>query len=89
MGGGRGPKAATAVSGPGRGYTIDPAIRTYVLAGDESALPAISTLLPALPPDASVTVLAEVAHHDAPVDLPTSPGRRRALARPGRGRDAW
>jgi NADPH-dependent ferric siderophore reductase len=68
------PKAATAVSGPGRGYTIDPAMRTYVLAGDESALPAISTLLPALPPDASVTVLAEVAHTDAQVDLPSHPG---------------
>lgn len=68
------PTAATAVSGPGRGYTIDPAIRTYVLAGDESALPAISTLLTAMPPDTSVTVLAEVAHTDARVALPTHPG---------------
>ena len=83
------PGAATAVSGTGRGYTIDPSVATYVLAGDESALPAISTLLSAIPHDAHLTVLAEVAHPDARLDLPTHPGAavgwldRSAGARPG------
>lgn len=50
----------TAVSGTGRGFEVDPAVTTYVLAGDESALPAISTLVPALPVGASVTVVLAV-----------------------------
>ncbi len=67
------PGDPTAVSGTGRGYTIDPETRTYVLVGDESALPAISTLLEALPAEAAVTVLAEVSHPDARLDLPAHP----------------
>jgi NADPH-dependent ferric siderophore reductase len=63
-----------AVSGTGRGYAVDPAGTEYVLAGDESALPAIGTLLEALPPRAAVTVLAEVAHPDARFALPAHPG---------------
>ena len=63
------PGDPTAISGPGRGYAIDPADRSYLLAGDESALPALSTLLAALPPEATVTVLVEVAHPDARLDL--------------------
>ncbi len=62
-----------AVSGTGRGYTVDPAVDSYVLAGDETALPAISVLLEALPATATVAVLAEVAHPDARVDLPPHP----------------
>lgn len=68
------PGDAAAVSGTGRGYTIEPTTSRYVLAGDESALPAISVLLEALPPDASITVLAEVARPDARLDLPPHPG---------------
>lgn len=68
------PGDAAAVSGTGRGYTIDPATPAYVLAGDESALPAISVLLEALPADATVTVLTEVARPDARLDLPAHPG---------------
>jgi NADPH-dependent ferric siderophore reductase len=66
--------AAAALSGTGRGYTIDQSVSQYVLAGDESALPAISVLLEALPPGASVTVLAEVARPDARFELPLHPG---------------
>lgn len=68
------PGDAAAVSGTGRGYTIDPAARAYLLAGDESALPAISVLLETLPADASITVLAEVAQPDARLDLSAHPG---------------
>ncbi|MEO7428338.1 MAG: siderophore-interacting protein, partial [Acidimicrobiales bacterium] len=33
------------LSGPGRGYTIDPSATSFLLLGDESAIPAISQLL--------------------------------------------
>jgi NADPH-dependent ferric siderophore reductase len=52
---------AVAVSGPGRGYAPDPAATSFLVAGDESALPAITTLLPALPDGADATVLVEIA----------------------------
>lgn len=68
------PGAAAAVSGTGRGYEIDPATADYVLAGDESAIPAISVLIEALPPEAAVAIHIEVAHPDARVDLPPHPG---------------
>ena len=68
------PGDPAAVSGTGRGYTVDPATPAYLLVGDESALPAISVLLEALPVEATVTVLAEVARPDARFDLPTHPG---------------
>jgi len=81
---GRGPLSAwadgakkgdrVAVSGTGRGYEIDPAARTFLLAGDESALPAIGVLLPALPPEAEILVLIEARHLDAGVELPAHPG---------------
>jgi len=63
-----------AVSGTGRGYTIDPDASAFVLAGDESAIPAISQLLEALPGPARIEVLIEVAHPDARLDLPSHPG---------------
>jgi len=66
--------AQVAVSGTGRGYTVDPDTRELLLAGDESALPAISVLLEALPAAASVQVLVEVRGDDARVDLPAHPG---------------
>ena len=63
-----------AVSGTGRGYEIDPAVRSFLLAGDESALPAICMLLRSLPPEAEVQVLIEVRHLDARLELPAHPG---------------
>jgi NADPH-dependent ferric siderophore reductase len=38
-----------ALSGPGRGYPVDPEAPGFLLAGDESALPAIGQVLEALP----------------------------------------
>jgi NADPH-dependent ferric siderophore reductase len=67
------PGRRVAVSGTGRGYDIDATATRFVLAGDESALPAIGTLLPALPAAATVVVLAAVHHPDARVDLPPHP----------------
>lgn len=59
-----------ALSGTGRGYTVDARAPAYLLAGDESALPAIGQLLDALPRGADVQVLVEVGHPDARLELP-------------------
>ena len=47
--------------GPGPGYAIDEDAEWYVLIGDDAALPAIETILAALPPSMPVTVLLETA----------------------------
>lgn len=67
------PGAPAAVSGPGRGYEIDEGAPAFLLAGDESAIPAIRQLLEALPASAAVQVLIEVAHPDARLALPDHP----------------
>jgi NADPH-dependent ferric siderophore reductase len=67
------PGAEAAVSGPGRGYEIDPSAAAFLLAGDETALPAISQLLELLPADRPVQVLLEVAEPDARLALPDHP----------------
>jgi NADPH-dependent ferric siderophore reductase len=62
-----------ALSGPGRGYPIDADATMFLLAGDESALPAIGQLLMALPTEQPVRVIIEVAQPDARLDLPARP----------------
>ncbi len=59
-----------AISGPGRGYAIDTTAGSYVLAGDETALPAIGQLIDAMPDEMPVDVVVEVRHPDAEVHLP-------------------
>ena len=61
-----------AVSGPGRGFTIDNTAPGYLIGGDESAIPAIRQLLRAIPSSIPTRVLIEVAARDARVDLPHS-----------------
>ena len=61
--------APVAISGTGRGYEVDPAAPAFVLAGDESALPAITTILPALPRDAAGHVHVELGGPDGEQDL--------------------
>jgi NADPH-dependent ferric siderophore reductase len=73
-----------AVSGTGRGYEIDPSDRSFLLAGDESAVPAISVLLDALPGEASALVLVE-ARPGAQVDLPAHPGASTTWLEPADG----
>jgi NADPH-dependent ferric siderophore reductase len=63
-----------AVSGTGRGYQADPATKSFVLGGDESALPAVGVLLETLPASASVQVLIEIRDEAARVDLPERRG---------------
>lgn len=67
------PGDRAAVSGPGRGYSVDPEAPAFLLAGDESAIPAIGQLLEALPPDRPVQVRIEVARPDARLALPAHP----------------
>lgn len=67
------PGSPAAVSGPGRGYAVDPDAPAFLLAGDETAIPAISQLLEVIPPDRPVQVLVEVAHPDGRVELPAHP----------------
>ncbi len=46
--------------GPGPGYAVDVATAQHLLVGDDSALPAIETILATLPASATVHVLLEV-----------------------------
>ena len=50
------PGDAIALSGPGRGYTVDPDATSFVLLGDETAQPAIGQLQEHLPIGAAVQV---------------------------------
>ena len=62
------PGESVAVSGPGRGYDIDSAATAFLLAGDETAIPAICQLLEHLP-FVPISVHVSVNHPDAKVDL--------------------
>lgn len=66
--------ARAAVSGPGRGYRIDPDAAAFLLAGDETAIPAISQLLEVVPSAAAVDVHVEIAAPDARQPLPERAG---------------
>jgi NADPH-dependent ferric siderophore reductase len=52
---------ALILAGPGPSYQIDPEADWFLLVGDDAALPAIETILDALPAEARVRVLLEVA----------------------------
>ncbi len=68
------PGAPTGYSGPGAGYTVDPTRSRYLLAGDETALPAIVQLLAAIPAAATIDVVIEIAAPDGRIGLPAHPG---------------
>ena len=59
-----------ALSGPGRGYPVDPDATEFLVAGDESAIPAIGQVLQALPPGSMTRVLIEVARPEARLEIP-------------------
>ena len=69
-----GPGDEAAISGPGRGYPIDADAPGFLLAGDESAIPAIGQLLEALPGDRPVRVVVEAADPAARLELPGRAG---------------
>ncbi len=63
------PGDPAAVSGPGRGYAIDDDAPQFLLAGDETAIPAICQLLEALPESVPVEVIVEITNPAATLDL--------------------
>ena len=65
--------AGAAISGPGRGYTVATDAPAFLLAGDETAIPAICQLLEVLPDGVPVQVHIEVASADTRVSLPAHP----------------
>ena len=68
------PGGEAAISGPGRGYRIDPDAPGFLVGGDETAIPAITQVLEELPPAASVQVLVEIAHADGRLEFPPRAG---------------
>ena len=79
------PGDPVAITGPGRGYRIDPSARSFFLAGDETAMPAIGQLLEQIPESIPIQVVVEVAHHDARLDLPDHPAASIAWVDRGTG----
>jgi NADPH-dependent ferric siderophore reductase len=63
-----------AVAGPGGRFSLEPLASHWWIAGDESAIPAIGTLLDALPDSVTADVHVEVADAGDEVKLP-EPGR--------------
>jgi len=63
------PGQAIYLMGPGGAYTPDPAADWHLFAGDESALPAISTALESLPDDAVGKAFIEVAGREDEIPL--------------------
>ncbi|MDQ3979475.1 MAG: siderophore-interacting protein [Actinomycetota bacterium] len=63
-----------AMSGPARGYVIDRDAPAFMLAGDETAIPAMGQLLEVLPSERPVEVHVEVADAAARLPLPRHPG---------------
>ncbi|MFC7491277.1 MULTISPECIES: siderophore-interacting protein [unclassified Knoellia] len=61
-------------NGPGGGYRPDPDADWHLLAGDESAIPAITAALAALAPDAVARILLLVDGPDAELHLARPPG---------------
>jgi NADPH-dependent ferric siderophore reductase len=67
------PGIQTAVSGPGRGYDLEHQAASYLLAGDESAIPAICQLLEVIPATTRVQVHLEISDPSARLELPDHP----------------
>jgi len=66
------PGDEVAVGGPGGRFTLDGSVGRWWLAADESAIPAVGTLLDALPETASAEVHVEVAGAEDEIDLPSA-----------------
>lgn len=64
------PGAWVGVSEPGGRYEPDPDADYHLIIGDESALPAVATVLEALPPDTLTLVFLEVADEAEEQPLP-------------------
>jgi NADPH-dependent ferric siderophore reductase len=61
-----------AIGGPGGRFSLDPTVERWWIAGDESAIPAVGTLLDALPASIIAEVHLEVAGPEDEIELPTA-----------------
>ncbi|WP_210636748.1 siderophore-interacting protein [Streptomyces sp. GESEQ-13] len=68
------PGSRAAIGGPGGRFSVDPEARRWWIGGDESALPAIATLLEALPEGAEGEVHLEVQAAEDRIPLPAPAG---------------
>jgi NADPH-dependent ferric siderophore reductase len=68
------PGTTVAVRGPGGGYRPDPEADFHLLAGDETAIPAISAALETLPSDSAGAVFLEVGGDDDEVGISAPAG---------------
>jgi len=62
-----------AISGPGRGYEIDPGADPLILLGDETATPAIAQILERTPSQTRIVAHVEVARPGARLAMPEHP----------------
>ena len=72
------PGDEVALSGPGRGYELDAGAVGHVLAGDETALPAIAQLVAAIPDGTPVRAIVEVRDDSARLPELDAAAERRA-----------
>ena len=68
------PGTEVVVRGPGGGYRPDPTADFHLLAGDETAIPAVANALESLPDDAVGAVFLEVEDDDNEIDLTAPAG---------------
>jgi NADPH-dependent ferric siderophore reductase len=61
------------IAGPGRSYAVDPQAQWLLIAGDESAIPAVATILEVVPDNIRTQVLLEV--EDATDEYMIAPAR--------------
>lgn len=68
------PGQVVVIAGPGGPYPIDQAASHYLLAAESCALPALQTILEALPPMATATAFVEVesAEDELPLESPAT-----------------
>jgi NADPH-dependent ferric siderophore reductase len=77
-----------AVAGPGGRFSLDNAVGHWWIAGDESAIPAVGTLLEALPDSASAEVHLEVTDADDEIEF-ASPAKTAITWHHRRAAGAW
>ncbi len=70
------PGDVVAISGPGRAEPVDADARSFLLAGDETALPAIGQLLEWIDDDRTIDVHVELSAPTARIELPAHAGAR-------------
>ncbi|HEX4865496.1 MAG TPA: siderophore-interacting protein [Acidimicrobiales bacterium] len=63
-----------AVSGPARGYVVDPAATELIVGGDETAIAAVSQIVESAPDGLALTVLLETPGEESRPVLPDRPG---------------